>query len=204
MKSKVRLSNERRESDIFLGKKLVFVLLVIYIAFLAGICVFFRNPQESVARPGLFRSYRAAWHGSHLFPFAQNIIINILLYTPVGFLLCTSSTKKGIEITKSSKKCFIIKADELDIDPRLVLIICMIMGFLISLSIENMQIIFRRGTYETDDILNNSFGTLLGASWFFVIFNVDIGRRLIWITYLFIIISAVLLLRLAWLINMKL
>ncbi len=184
----------------FLGGRSI-ILLVVYIVLLLAVCVFCRESQNAVPRPGVFRSYRAAWHGSHLFPFAQNIILNILLYTPVGFLTCGGLLR---DMTSGSSKTS--GRDHLKYDDyrenryiAKALFCAVLAGFVLSLAVECMQMFFGKGTYETDDVLNNTFGALMGASWIIMILNRRWRVRLIWITWVFIVISIVLLSRMVWL-----
>lgn len=184
-----------------IDSKLFLVLLVVYIAFLFVICVIFREPQDVVPRPGLFRSYRAAWNGGHLFPFAQNIIFNMLLYTPVGFGLGGYLVNKMNAIKREESGKNVLDTDTNDASKIIIkiLLCCMFLGFTVSFAIERMQMHFQRGTYETDDLLNNTFGALLGASWLIMIKNRKWISKLIWITGVFLTISIVLLSRWAWL-----
>ena len=65
------------------------------------------------------------------------IIQNIVLFMPFGFLLCGATDQ-----------------------PRTSRIL--LLGFLLSLSIELCQLLFRLGWFEVDDILHNVLGTYLG------------------------------------------
>ena len=201
MKNKrIPVSNHKRAFGT-IDKKALIILLIAYIAFLFGFCVVFRKSQEAMPRPGLFRSYRAAWYGSHLFPFAQNIIFNILLYTPIGFLLSGIMDKerraeKAVVPRKSLLRVNRIRILE---SPVLVLVLSVFWGFVISTIIERMQLQFHRGTDETDDIINNTFGTLLGASWIIMYNHRTLRDKLFWITIWFFAICFILMSRLVWL-----
>ena len=175
------------------------IILLLYVAFLYGLCVLFREPRITDPKPELFRSYRAAWNGGQLFPFAQNIILNILLYTPVGFLICGILTKEIDDIVAYILKRINLAKDGERVYPFITVFIAMLIGLILSLSIEKMQLNFNRGTYEADDILNNTFGSLLGASWMTMKLYGRTRIFLIWISVLFFAISFVLLCRLFWL-----
>lgn len=68
-----------------------------------------------------------------------DIIGNIMMFIPMGILV----------------PLFIRKADSLK---RIAL-----SGFIVSVLIEITQLITTRGYFETDDMLNNTLGTLIGA-----------------------------------------
>lgn len=82
---------------------------------------------------------RGAWSEPAAFSFEPliGVMQNLVLFIPFGFLLC-GATKR----------------------PRMVRIL--LMGFLLSLLIELCQLRFRLGWFETDDVLHNTLGTLLG------------------------------------------
>ena len=152
-------------------------------------------------RPGLFRSYRAAWNGGHLFPFARNIIFNILMYTPVGFFLCGSMGQEEAAAKTKGTGSAVSKTNQngAGINLLLVLLISILLGFAVSMAIEDMQMRFHKGTYETDDVLNNTFGALLGASWMIMLQYRQWRRKLAWITGIFLMVSLILLSRTVWL-----
>lgn len=83
-----------------------------------------------------FYSYRLAGHGSTYY--LVEGILNVLLYVPFGFMLRANFKKKRL--------CQIV-----------------LIGCLLSFSIETIQLIFCIGVFETDDIINNTLGTLLGG-----------------------------------------
>lgn len=86
----------------------------------------------------------------------KQIILNILLYIPMGYLLpfvWPGLRRRGSEVTFSW---------------RVVLI-----GCLSSLCTELTQLVFRIGWFELDDILNNTLGCLIG----YVLFEMIYRRR---------------------------
>ena len=184
-----------------IDRKRCYILLILYIAFLFGFCVLCREVQEAMPRPGLFRSYRAAWNGGHLFPFARNIIFNILMYTPVGFFLCGSMGQEEAAAKTKGTGSAVSKTNQngAGINLLLVLLISILLGFAVSMAIEDMQMRFHKGTYETDDVLNNTFGALLGASWMIMLQYRQWRRKLAWITGIFLMVSLILLSRTVWL-----
>lgn len=79
------------------------------------------------------------WEYPIAFTFAPliGIMQNLILFIPFGFLLCGATDQ-----------------------PRTSRIL--LLGFLLSLSIELCQLLFRLGWFEVDDILHNVLGTYLG------------------------------------------
>lgn len=73
---------------------------------------------------------------------AENLM-NVIVFVPVGILLGIMFS--GARFTVMKK-----------------MLITMIIGMCISLSIEAMQYFFQRGFAETDDVMNNTMGCLLG------------------------------------------
>ncbi len=68
---------------------------------------------------------------------AMEIIGNIIMLMPVGILLPFNLKKNKFKTT-------------------------LIIGFLITFSIEFMQLIFKKGLFETDDLIDNTLGVVLG------------------------------------------
>ena len=97
----------------------------------------------------LLWSYRAAIRIKHHFSITnfrllQEIILNVLLYIPLGYLIPFTWPK------------FFEKGRRL---PWLVILI----GFGCSVLTEVTQLIFKIGWFEFDDMLNNTAGTVIGA-----------------------------------------
>lgn len=71
---------------------------------------------------------------------AGGIIGNVLLFVPVGMIV--------VNLVKC-KRPYLISG---------------MIGFALSLAIEITQLTFARGSFETDDILNNTWGAVIGCS----------------------------------------
>lgn len=82
---------------------------------------------------------QGSWEEPIAFAFESliGIVQNLILFMPFGFLLCGATDQ-----------------------PRTSRIL--LLGFLLSLSIELCQLFFRLGWFEVDDILHNVLGTYLG------------------------------------------
>lgn len=89
----------------------------------------------------LFYSYREAWLSASSIEW-RNLILNILLFVPFGFLL-----PLGVKWFRSFYKTYAA-------------------GFLFTLFIELTQLILRRGVVELDDIFNNLLGAMIGYGCF--------------------------------------
>ena len=82
-----------------------------------------------------FNSYVQILRGNTLFLFEN--IANIVLFIPLGIILKWRGVKK-------TKKVIVV-------------------GFIISLFIETLQIIFGLGIFECDDLINNTLGVIIGC-----------------------------------------
>ena len=71
------------------------------------------------------------------------IILNYVLFIPFGFLLSGIKKKDGVEMSTG----------------KVVLI-----GLLFSTSIELIQLLFKIGVFEFDDIIGNTIGCFIGAA----------------------------------------
>lgn len=99
-----------------------------------------------VANFHLFNSYREAYHKMEISLF-RNIILNILLFMPLGFLLPIYS--------KKLRKIY-----------KIVLI-----GLFVTLLIETIQYITKIGIFEIDDIFDNTIGVLIGYCIYMILNN---------------------------------
>ena len=137
------------------GKLLLYALSIGYIVIIIG-ATFLSRTQDSITYNegfhfSLFSSYREAYHNidanwmkDTLF---RNLILNIMLFIPVGFLIPFYSDKL--------KKMY-----------RVVLI-----GFLATVTIELTQHFNDYGVFEIDDVFNNTLGTLLGYCYFMIFYK---------------------------------
>ena len=93
----------------------------------------------------LFASYREAWA-----EFAardwRNLILNILMFVPFGFLLPI-----GIRKMRVFWRTYLC-------------------GFIMTLGIEVIQLVSGKGIFEWDDILNNTVGTMIGYGIFAIVY----------------------------------
>ena len=108
------------------GKKNRKVLVALYILIILWVTIFSREPGTVRIVKGLF--WEVQTHQWHF------IILNILLFIPLGFLLRNATDSLG----------------------------AVIYGFLLSVLIELTQYAFCLGECEIDDVLNNTLGCGLG------------------------------------------
>lgn len=111
-------------------------LLIEYVALLLYFTVIiWRNNGVHGYRLVPFWSYWAMFQGTKVL--AHEIIMNIAVFIPIGFLAgiaMKSVTWQKVAIT----------------------------GLAVSLTIELLQLILKRGCCETDDVINNTLGCLMG------------------------------------------
>lgn len=76
----------------------------------------------------------------------MEIILNYILFMPLGFLfyLCFGEKRSYSRVWINTAKVVLI-------------------GFLLSASIESIQLVFRIGLFEFDDMIGNTIGCLIGA-----------------------------------------
>ena len=94
-----------------------------------------------------FNSYKQAWYQFNLREW-RNIILNICMFVPFGFMLPLAFNKFRI-----GWKTYII-------------------GFGFSMSIEILQLVFKRGIFETDDLINNILGIIIGYGLFSIVLSI--------------------------------
>ena len=117
-------------------RKVVCLILVEYIILIFSTTVVFRNQRDTWGhefRP--FMSYVAinAGDGQYL----KETIMNVIVFVPVGILLGLAF--RSMTLWK-----------------------VLLIGVAISSSIEAMQFFFKRGFAETDDVMHNTLGCMLG------------------------------------------
>lgn len=84
-----------------------------------------------------FSSYKLAWYEGNIAEW-RNLILNICMFIPFGFLLPLT-----VKRLRNPWKVYLS-------------------GFIFTLMIETTQLIFKRGIFEADDLINNFLGTLIG------------------------------------------
>jgi glycopeptide antibiotics resistance protein len=122
------------------------VLLITYIFLVFSSTVFSRIPKDYYTYELLpFWSYREIYAGSK--DLLWEDVLNIIMLCPMGLLLpmVLDSGRGG------TKRIF-----------RMVVLI----GFLISLTIELLQLILKRGLFEFDDMFHNTLGVMIGFGLF--------------------------------------
>lgn len=124
-------------------KLILYGISIFYIGILLGAVFLNRNALYGAANLHIFSSYREAYNKMEL-SLVRNIILNILLFVPFGFLLpiYTDKLKKLYKVV--------------------------LLGFLVTLIIETIQYIARIGIFEIDDIFNNTIGVLIGYCVFMI------------------------------------
>ena len=127
-------------------KALFYILCILYLVILIGAVFLDRGKGMHSINLHLFNSYIEAYHMMKISLF-RNIILNILLFIPLGFIL-------PIYFKKLDKWYKTIA-----------------FGILTTIMIELVQYTTRIGIFELDDILNNNIGILIGYS-YYKIYNV--------------------------------
>ena len=112
-------------------------IFLIYITVVLGATIGSRVSNYSSVNLHLFSSYKDAYNNFSLGEW-RNIILNILMFVPIGFLL---------PLLFKKCQCFYITY---------------LAGFFLTLFIEILQLITKRGIFELDDILNNTLGCAIG------------------------------------------
>lgn len=119
----------------------VYIVVVLYVTLLRGGIGFGGFEYRANFKP--FSSYKEAWYNFSAQEW-RNLIFNICMFVPFGFLLpiCFGKIKRAWKIY-----------------------LC---GFGFALFIEVVQLITGRGVFETDDIINNTIGAMIGYGLFSV------------------------------------
>ena len=109
-------------------------LLAAYVVFILMETIIGRKPES------IRVELMPLWSYSHP-ELRMEIILNYILFIPLGFLLYL---------------CFGEKRNQSGVGIAIA-------GFLLSASIESIQLIFRIGLFEFDDMIGNTIGCLIGA-----------------------------------------
>lgn len=112
-------------------------VLLIYLVVVFGATILSRGGYMTGTVNTLFSSYRWAWYSFDETEW-RNLILNICMFIPFGFLLPLLSEKM-----RTFWKTYLA-------------------GFLATVLIEGIQLLSGRGAFEMDDVLNNLLGTMIG------------------------------------------
>lgn len=123
-----------------LGTAVLGMVFLCYLLVVCGATLGRGNGWQTVML-GPFSSYRDAWYSFSEYAW-RNLILNILMFVPLGFLLpCLFRTFRRPWAAYGAGAGF-------------------------SLLLELIQLIFHLGVFETDDILNNFAGTVIGYGFY--------------------------------------
>jgi glycopeptide antibiotics resistance protein len=151
----------RKRDKLTTAQSIALTLLTTYIFLVFASTVFSRTPTEDYSYELMpFWSYREIVKGareSHGHVWGESLfwedIFNVFMLLPIGVLLPIISGENG---RKSGEKSSIENRTKTR-PGRIILI-----GFLISLTIEILQLVTKRGLFEFDDIFHNMFGVAIG------------------------------------------
>ena len=125
-------------------------IFVIYIVVVLGATIGHRASAYGNINLHLFSSYKNAYNSFSIREW-RNIILNILMFVPLGFMIPL--------LFKKCKRWYITY----------------LIGFGATLFIEILQLISKRGIFELDDIINNTLGCIIGYG--IVIFFISIYEK---------------------------
>lgn len=126
------------------SKLFLYCISICYMFVVIGATFLSRGINYGTINLHLLSSYRQAYNCMQISLF-RNIVLNILLFVPLGFLLPFYS--------KKMQKFYITIP----------------IGCFITLIIEILQFVTKIGIFEIDDILNNSIGVVIGYSSFMIL-----------------------------------
>lgn len=132
-------------------KLLLLCILFLYIIIVLWLTVFKRPITFYPANLDVLWSYRRWLSGD--WKIGEEILLNIAMFVPFGFLLSASLGQTRHKYSMS-----------------------FLTAFLLSGLIEILQIEFMRGLFEYDDIINNTFGAIAGA-FFYQMFQALIPQK---------------------------
>jgi glycopeptide antibiotics resistance protein len=135
--------SEAAEKYYLIRKVILYIVFVCYIIILFYLVLFARNINENyLIRNSGVHLFIMTWQGVHL-PASEFIefFLNLILFIPLGYLLP-----------------YIFKFFRAQALKRPI-----IASFLLSVLIENLQLMTKRGTYDTADIIANTIGSLFGS-----------------------------------------
>ena len=178
-----------------------FIATLIYVGFIYYVCFFSRKYNVATPLLDLFWSYGSGWRNGHAFPFVQKNLENIVLYIPVGFLICSWFIRRLDNNSVSNNSIYLFKnAQGLSFHWGIAVAISASIGFIICSTVEILQFKYNRGTFEVDDFFHNTLGTIIGSSWCSMSVNCDCRKYLWIITFVVAIVYVILFMRILYLI----
>lgn len=135
------------------SKLSLWAVFLIYIIVVLGATLGIRSTGfESSTNLQLFSSYKEAWNGFSKVEW-RNIILNILMFVPLGVLLPLMFNKcRTFWVTY-------------------------VIGFLGTVFLEVIQLITKRGIFEIDDIFNNTLGCIIGFGIIMILISYFINKK---------------------------
>lgn len=119
-------------------------ILIFYLFVVLSVTLFRRSGVWNGNIISFFYSYKDAWiHASETA--WRNIILNILMFVPLGFWLPVGKNKFRL-----FWKTFLV-------------------GCLLTVAIEGLQLIFSLGLFEVADVFNNTLGTMIGYGFYKIV-----------------------------------
>ncbi len=137
-----------------IGKLVLLMIFLVYLAVVFGAVFGSRAGGFWQTKIHLqpFSSYREAWYTFSVKAW-RNLILNILMFLPMGVLLPL--------VFQKCRKFWVTY----------------LAGFGISVLIEFVQFVTRRGVVEFDDVFNNTLGTMIGYGFFAIVFAIILRRK---------------------------
>lgn len=128
-------------------RKVVNLLLIEYVFLIYCSTVIFRDTNDVVKyRPISIKDYKKILEG-HIYYIDPEMAMNVLVFVPLGLLLCAAF--------KSMKWWQALS-----------------IGGGISVSIEILQFVLKRGTTEAGDVLHNTLGCLIGIGLYYLVHGI--------------------------------
>lgn len=132
-----------RRDDLKRPKPVLTVFVLLYVGVLLWFTLLRSEGNLTLTSFIPFRSFwritQVRWHGNGEYIF-RAVVGNMLLFVPVGLL--TAGNKR-------TRHPFLVAG---------------LAGFVVSLLVETAQLILVLGTFETDDVICNTWGALIGCS----------------------------------------
>ena len=136
---------KQKKVTIPIGRLLLCAVFIIYLVVVVGATMLRYRMYSFAGSIGeiypLFYSYKEAWNHFSAREW-RNIILNIMMFVPLGFLLPLVSKK-----FQAFWKTYLA-------------------GFLFTFLIEMTQLLFHLGICELDDLMNNTVGTMIGYGFY--------------------------------------